>query len=296
MVTLEQKLTAAVADLSRDLRLTVVDLAGIAAAVYQVRLDTLDVPRARLAADQSLGSLDITDDMSFVICAVQGIEPPRSLQSLLRNRPESLIRVARNTDVHAALLEAIANSPIRQRYDLVVGRADPGRNRMMLSSIELFSPGARRGVIADLTVRSVCADQSGTVLAVVAWEDRDSRTRRLLSANSVRLAPGPQRVLAELAHPGQVRFIEPAGATPDHRSLPELMDAVSPSLNTAGKARLVCAWTSPGLRHLWRRGCTRSRSSSRRFTRSSRLSLSLRSDLSLLAPIVRRTGEQTIAS
>ena len=241
VVTLEQKLTAAVAALSHDLHLTVVDLAGVAAKVYQVGLDTVDVPRVQLAADQRLGSLDITDDMAFVVCAAQGIELPHPLQPLLHNRPQSLIRVASNTDVHAALRDAVADSPIRQRYDLILGRADPSRNRIMLSSAELFPPGARRGAIADLTVRSVCTDETGTVLAVVAWEDRDSRTPRLLSADAVRLQPGPRRVVAELARPGQVRFIEPADATPDHRSLPELMDAIPSSLNTVGPAHLICA-------------------------------------------------------
>jgi hypothetical protein len=145
------------------------------------------------------------------------------------------------------LRDVIANSPIRQRYELVLGRADPGRNRILLSSAELFPPGAKRGTTADLTVLNACTDECGTILAVVARGNGDSRTPRLLSADSIRLEPGPQRILAELVYPGQVRFIEPADAIPDHRSLPELMAAIPSTLNTAGRAHLVCAVDVTGL-------------------------------------------------
>ena len=247
MITLEQKLAAAVASLSCGLRLTVVDLAGIAVAVYQVRLDSLGVPRTQLAAAQDLGSLDITDDMPFVVCAAPDTELPQSVQALVHDRPQSLIRVALDTDVRMTLRDVIADSPIRHRYELVRGRADPGRNRILLSSAELFPPGAKRGAVAGLTVRSVCTDEGGTVLAVVAREDRDSHTLRLLSADSIRLEPGPQRILAELVHPGRVRFIEPADVTPDHRSLPELIAAIPSSLNAASPAHLICVVDVTGL-------------------------------------------------
>ncbi len=96
-------------------------------------------------------------------------------------------------------------------------------------------------------VRSVCTDEGGTVLAVVARDDRDTHTPQLLSADSVRLAPGQQRILAELVRPGQVRFIEPADVTPDHRSLAEIIAAVPSALNVAGRTHLICAVDVTGL-------------------------------------------------
>lgn len=247
MITLEQKFATAVASLSRDLRLTIVNMTGIDTSVYQVRLDALDVPRVLLATAQDLGSLDIADDMPLVICAASGTELPEPIQSLVHDKPQLLIQVSRGTNVRATLRRVIADSPIRQRYELVLGRADPVRNRILLSSAELFPPGAKRGAVAELTVRSVCTDELGTVLAVVAREDRDNQTPQLLSTSSIRLNPGPQRILAELVHPGQVRFIEPADATPDHRSLSELIAAIPSSLNATGRTHLICAVDVTGL-------------------------------------------------
>jgi hypothetical protein len=240
MITLERKLAAAVADLSRDLRLTIVDMVAVTTSVYQVTLDTLGVPRVLPATAQDLGSLDTTDGMPLVICAAPGAELPESIQPLVHDRPLSLVRVTRGTNVRATLQDVIADSPIRQRYELVLGRPDGDRNRIMLSSAELFPAGVKRGAVADLTVRSVCTDEGGTVFAVVAREDGDSYTLGLLSADSIRLEPGPQRLLAELIHPGQVRFIEPSGVAPDQRSWPELIAAIPSSLTT-GRAHLICA-------------------------------------------------------
>jgi hypothetical protein len=247
MITLEEELGAAVADLSHDLRLTVVDLVR-SAAIYQVSLDSLGVPRVQQLADtRNGGSPDITADMSFLVCALPDTRLPESLQPLVHDRPQSWIQVAPETDVLKTLRDVIANSPIRQRYELVLGHAVPSRNRILLSSVELFPPGAKRGAVAELMVRSVCTSEGGTVLAVVAREDRDSHTPRLLSADSIRLEPGPQQILAELVHPGEVRFIEPADVTPDRRSLSALMDAVPPLLNTADRTHLICAVDVTGL-------------------------------------------------
>src|ERR1700733_16270358 len=104
MITLEQELTAAVAGLSRDLRLTVIDLVRIAAAIYQVKLDPLGVPQVQLrTAIRALGSLDIADDTSLVVCAAPGTGLPEYLQPLMRDRPQSLVRVTPETDVLATL-------------------------------------------------------------------------------------------------------------------------------------------------------------------------------------------------
>jgi hypothetical protein len=242
---LEEKIRDAISDISSDGRLTLVDLTGVAIAAYQVRLDSLGVPRLQVTDANDLAAASIADGMPFFVCAAPDIAVSDAIARLLDSRPEALIRVDPGTDVREVLGDALGKSAIRQPYHLITGRAAPQRGRILLSSIELFPAGKLPVAIREVRVRSVCTDATGTVLAVVAM---DNGTPRLLSVHSVALDPGVRTIEAILKAPGKVEFIGlPVVVTEELRPWPELLGAVPRALNSAGPAHLVCAVDVTGL-------------------------------------------------
>jgi hypothetical protein len=251
---LEEKIRDAIPNISSDCWLTLIDLTGVAIAAYQVRLDSLGVPQLRVADASDLQDSSVPNEMPFFVCTAPDAAVPDSIKLLLHDWPHALIQVDPGTDVPRVLREAVDKSAIRQPYHLVTGWTAPLRGRVLLSSIELFPVGEARGATREVRVRSVCTDTTGTVLAVVAIDDG---MPRLISAHSVQLGPGPLTIQAILAAPGKVVFIKPEGATADPRTWSTLIDAVPPSLNSAGPAHLVCAVDITGLAsavaaRLWR--------------------------------------------
>jgi hypothetical protein len=244
VATLEHALSAAIAELSADRSLTVLDLAAAGSVAFQIRLDSLGVPRVQESPAAGIGSVEAGSG-TFILAEADP-EVPLADAILARYGPHvrAAIRVRSGADIRSALADVIAGSAIRQDYELLLARADPADSRIRLSAARLFQVGARQGAVAELTVRSECTDESGTVFAVVA---REGRTPRLLSADSVRLVPGRHRTRAELVQPGVVRFTEPVGVTADQRTLTELMAAVPRSLNAVGRAHLICAVEITGL-------------------------------------------------
>jgi hypothetical protein len=244
MAALAEKIRDAISNISNGSRLTLVDLASGPIAAYQVWPDSLGVPRLRVIDASDLGASGITGEMPFLVCAAPGAPVPDVIQLLLHDRPHALIRVDQGTDVRQALDEAIGWSAIRHPYHLVTGRADAQRNRVLLSSVELFRAGEVRGARKGVVVRSVCTDATGTVLAVVAM---DNGAPQLVSADRVRLDPGQWTIQAMLTAPGEVEFIRLKGVCADPRPWPALIAAVPPTLNSAGEAHLVCAVDVTGL-------------------------------------------------
>ncbi|WP_433360646.1 hypothetical protein [Streptosporangium sp. CA-115845] len=161
-----------------------------------------------------------------------------TLDRLRAARPDAPVWTEAGMDVGELVAEAGAGSPIRRSYGLLVARADPHTGQIKLASKRLFPIGARRGDIAEVTVRSEAADGRAVVFAVVAWNDS---TPTLLLAESAHLRPGPYRVKARLRLPGAVDFLSPPGLTRDPRSVAELMAAIPRSFDPVEQAHFICA-------------------------------------------------------
>jgi hypothetical protein len=124
-------------------------------------------------------------------------------------------------------------------YELVVLRRVQS-GRLSLAGTPLFPVGAHRGDSSPVTIRCEPGDESGTVFAVVASERL--RQFRLVSVQSVRLAPGSYVLRAELQGPGQVYFHGlPEMLHEEHRSWAELVDAVPERLPPLEPVHLICA-------------------------------------------------------
>jgi hypothetical protein len=237
---LRRDLVSAIAALSGDRELTVIEAGPAGPATFQVRLDQAGIPRLTESHKAGWDSGDLTSapaepgEALVLVNTAPGMLA--RLDVLLAANPDAPIWAIPGADVWALLADVIADSPIQQSYGLVVARLGDGR--VWLSSEPLFPKGAKRGAVAELTVRNECTDEHGTVFAVVSWQES---TPRLLSADSARLPPGTHRVRAELRGPGLVRFTDPASLTSDGRSLSELIDSIPYSLNTGHEAHLICA-------------------------------------------------------
>jgi hypothetical protein len=215
MATLEQSMAEAIAGLSANRPLTVLDVSVAGMIAFQVRLDGLGVPRVREVPDAELDSMNIPAGETIIVAADLDSGRTEAIRQLLSGDPKITEWTRLDGGVRALLNETIGCSPIRRSYELVLAHADSADNRIWLSTATLFPPGARRGATARLTIRSVCTDESGTVLAVVV---RDGQSFGLLSADSVRLAPGTHDVEAKLCGPGKIQVVAPEGAVADgHR-------------------------------------------------------------------------------
>jgi hypothetical protein len=150
--------------------------------------------------------------------------------------------VARPIGVEAAsepVPQPVSTAPLRERLELVVAHVIAETGQIVMRSEQLFGAGAQVGAERTLTLWLAHADDEGTVLAVVVW--RDGRPR-VLSIDSVRVAPGSHRLRAVLAGPGRVKFVEPPGVEPDQRSWSQLMATVPRRFTPpVGEFDLICA-------------------------------------------------------
>lgn len=239
---LRQALSAAIAGLSAGESLTVLELTAAGLTAFEVSRDELDVPLMTANPPLAWGSAGADASapdgpLVLVNSAPRSSRAAAALDRLGTARPDAPVVRGNGLSAQPLLEEAVADSPIRQHYDLLVARPDPGDGRIRLASERLFAEGTVRGATTSLSVRTD-GEPDKTVLAVVAWR---GRTPFLLSADAVSLPPGRHQVRAELRGPGRVRFTEPAHAENDPRSLAEIMAAVPSSLNSFSRAHLICA-------------------------------------------------------
>jgi hypothetical protein len=136
------------------------------------------------------------------------------------------------------LRRVIAAEPLTQWYELVTLRRTQS-GRLILTGTQLFPPGTRRGERQSMTVRCEPSGEDGTVFAVVATESVDQV--RLVSLDSVNLAPGTYNLTAVLRRPGLVRFEGlPAKLREDHRSWLEIVAGVPEQFDLSQPAHLIC--------------------------------------------------------
>lgn len=248
-------ISAAVAKASGSRPLTVLELTASGSVTFHVTCDEIGVAAIRRSEPVTwesmgyAGSVPIpSGDLIIVDRAMGASRAAPALRRLRAARPDAPAWEApawdaaaletAATSVAGLLAEAAAGIPIRQDYELLAVRADPGANRVRLTSEPLFAAGASRGAVATATIARERPGTGQTVLAVVA---RGGDTPRLLSAGRVPLPPGRHRIRAELLGPGLVGFTEPAGVAPYGGSVPDLIAAVPRSTNTVERAHLICA-------------------------------------------------------
>jgi hypothetical protein len=250
-----RELADRVAALRENDTLTVTDLTPRGILAWTVRRDRNGTPGAQsrpLAAWESMqagGILDLdklqrasrADGASSWVIACQDPDSPRAAQALAALRAASPgTAFFHGTAPAGELVQlAIADAPLTRWYELVVLRRAPSGN-LSLSGCQLFPPGARRGDRWSFTILCEPSDDQGTVLAVVASEP--VRRFRLLSVQSVKIAPGTYKLTAELGGPGLVRFHGlPETLREDPRSWAELVGLVPAQLPQLVPAHLVCA-------------------------------------------------------
>ena len=271
LLPLRTALTGAVAELNDDRRLMVVDLAREGVVVWDLHRDLTGTPRG--AARPTMRWVDLSAGMDHeeqalleaicpgsgtamvVVCThPQDVRNAKALEWLGRRYPWAeafTVEVA----LDLLLRGVVAHEPLTRFYELVVlHRSASGR--LELAGHPLFPIGARRGDQEHFTVRCAASDESGTVFAMVAY-DQDSRFQ-LVSAQSVKLPPGRYDVTAELRRPGLVHFHGlPGPLSPEARHWSELVSLVPDRLDAPpGAVHLICAVEVSGpddrvARRLW---------------------------------------------
>lgn len=142
----------------------------------------------------------------------------------------------------------IMASPLTHWYELVVLRRT-WSGRVMLTGVQLFPPGARRGEKQSFTVRCEPSGENGTVFAVVATESVDEV--HLVSVKSANLIPGNYDLTAVLCGPGLVRFDGLAARMrEERRTWAEIVATVPDRLSLSRSAHLICLVEVSGPRDL----------------------------------------------
>lgn len=243
---LGQALASAVGEVSPDRPLSILELAVRGLTVFQIGVDDAGVTHLSQGVSRtwddsgSSPSVPIPSGPLIIVTSTPDASAVMVALDRLRSaRPDALSWVVSpQTDLRQLLSKTLAESPIRQGYELLVARTDRTANTIRLSSLPLFTTGARRGDVAETTVWCESADSGRTSFVVLA---RNSSTPRLLWAGSVPLQSGRHTVRAELLGPGIVRFVQPVGVTADPHSLGQILDAVPKSLNSVKQGRIICA-------------------------------------------------------
>ncbi|SEG88843.1 hypothetical protein SAMN04489712_12291 [Thermomonospora echinospora] len=155
------------------------------------------------------------------VCTASGWPvPERALAMLGRGRTQDPPTRLAGGDVAAVVSETVAALPLRGHLELVVVRVDRRTGQVHPDGVRLFAAGDQVGTERSLTFRCVHPHPDGTVLAVATWRDDGPR---VLSIGSVHLPEGEHRLRAVLAGAGRIKFLDPAGITPEHRPWSELM-------------------------------------------------------------------------
>lgn len=258
LLRLREALAGAVAELTDDRRLMVIDLARAGVVVWDLYRDLTGTPQGAarptmrwsdLSAGMDheeqalLGAIRPGEDTAMVVVCThpQDVRNTKALEWLGRrySRAEAFTS---EVALDGLLRGAVANEPLTRFYELVVLRHSAS-GRLELTGRPLFPIGARRGDREQLTVRCAASDDSGTVFAVVAYSQE---TRfQLVSAQSVKLPPGRYELTAELRRPGLVRFHGlpgQAALSPEPRGWAELVSMVPDRLDPSSDAvHLICA-------------------------------------------------------
>lgn len=242
---IREALSAAVAAIPAGRPLSMIEITSAGLSVFHVEVDELGIPRATCwpgppldAATPGPAEIGTAGPQMLVNSAPDSQAAVTAYDRMRADHPSARAWASSGADVRGLLADVIADLPIRQSRELLVAGIDPSGGKIQLATTQLFPAGARRGDIANLTIRSECTDETGTVFALIAWA---GRSPRLLSAYSARLPPGRRPVRAELCWPGEVIFTEPANLVPVRRSLQEVISGIPRTLSAVGSAHVICA-------------------------------------------------------
>lgn len=201
------------------------------------------------------GSVKAGHVEAVLVCTAAGWPVPEHAVTVLGARLTATAIRLEAVPVDELVTRLISLVPLRNRLELVVAVAQPTTRTITLRGSVLFYQGARIGDETVLSLRCAHADPAGTVFTVVTWHEGRPRP---LSIDSLALRPGTHEVRMVLADHGEVRIEEPAGATPDQRTWPELVDALPKRLTEpVAELSLVCLIDLSGNRFEARRELVR---------------------------------------
>jgi hypothetical protein len=226
-----------------SVRIAEFGLAGL--VLWEVRRDVVGTPRCtfRPPVPWTVPNDQLTQiiraGVDLLICSSPDNPLASAAFASFRDRADAYT----TTDPLDELLRgAIARDLIIYPYQLVVLRLTPAGG-LLLGTLDLFGPGARRGDRRSIMVRCESAHEDGTVFAVVAVRPPDRFI--LVSVQSVDVPPGTYTLTAELARPGVVRFEGlPAGLQSDSRPWAAIVASVPAQLDfqrPPRSAHLICA-------------------------------------------------------
>ncbi|WP_214106093.1 hypothetical protein [Acrocarpospora catenulata] len=141
--------------------------------------------------------------------------------------------------IEGLLRDLVAETPLRQAYDLVVVRERAHDGTLELVGRRLFAKGSVPGEPADETV--TVTDPSGVLIAISAWAT-PVQPSALVSLHHAPLPPGRHRIKAVLERPGVVRFPGIPGLRADDRPWSEIVAALPVRLAPPPPpVHLICA-------------------------------------------------------
>ncbi|WP_067181843.1 hypothetical protein [Microtetraspora niveoalba] len=251
----------ALASLGDTGHLSLVEVAADGVTAFRIHRDANGCPRGRswsatwtdLAGERGwdadpdgireavLRAARVSPPTAEVILAAASPGGPRAEQALdwLRAAHPGAQVLRAGAPIAALVREVMVDDPLTRSYELVVMLADPGTDRLRLTSRRLFPIGARPGARTRVAVRCEPGGAYGTAFAVVTWQGPEPR---LLSVQSAPIPPGRYEVTAELVRPGRVRFTGLPELSPDPRDWDRLVAALPDRLpGGTGPAHLVCA-------------------------------------------------------
>jgi hypothetical protein len=216
------------------------DEAGTPRARYWPTAPWTDLSEAGILSEREVSRIAWPQDGSVAVLVCSAVNDPYASQAfdIVVDAHQAVQAYRYNGSLDELLLEVIAAEPLTQWYELVTLRRTQ-TGRLVLTGTQLFPPGARRGERQSLTVRCEPSGENGTVFAVVATESVDQV--RLVSLESVNLAPGVYNLTAVLRGPGVVHFEGlPTKLREEHRSWPEIVMSVPARLDFSQPAHLIC--------------------------------------------------------
>jgi hypothetical protein len=207
----------------------------------------------RLAMGDSLGRAlpEVRDDSPLTMSWPTGwalVDLATRLISL--RHPEATViplTSAASGQLTTMVESAIAATPLRRGYGLVVAAVDPRTGEVRTQTRSLFAAGDRPGARHTLSLRRPPGTSAGVALAVVV----DRVDTPALSLSSVNPATPAFRLCAVLDGPGRVRITDPPGITPHPRTWQEVRAQIPRQVDTGlGPTDLICAIEMAGPQEL----------------------------------------------
>ena len=241
--------------------LTVIEVADAGVAVWEILIDEAGTPLINpISADWEALSSEVAGlsqewlleftrprDLSHLMLASTATTAPfasAAMRALRAAYPSTRAYPFRSGEsVEEMLSEAVARTPLRQRYDLVILRRD--RSGHVEQELQrLFGSGFERGGHPrECRVRIAAGGRYGTTFAVLASdEDEDPVQYRVVSMESADVSPGPHTLSATLVRPGQVLFAIdglPVPMEADPRTLLEILATAPERIESLGRVHLV---------------------------------------------------------